>query len=153
MVLVINNRINIIFPTLKIKKKMKKTYLLLFVFALLLSGCLDKWYCFYIKNNSEQTIYACVDFVFPDTLLPIQKPYLREITPNKTGEIHGYHINDPKFERFDKEKLTIFILDKNVVDTCSWEYIRENNLILKRYEGNRSEFVEYNGGKITFNYP
>jgi len=130
---------------------MKKIYLIFFVLTVLLMGCpMDIRYYIRIRNKSTQTIYVCADFVLPDTLLPIQKPYLVEIESNKIGNIQGYNIDDPKFEKFSKEKLTIFILDKNAVDTCSWEYLRENNLVLKRYEGKTEDFSD-NG--VTINYP
>ena len=37
------------------------------------------------------------------------------------------------------EVLTLFILDKDTVDSHSWEYIRKKNVILKRFEFNYQE--------------
>jgi hypothetical protein len=132
---------------------MKKINYIFFLLAIiLLTGCpVDRDYFIRIQNNSSTAIYACAWYVLPDTLLPINKPHLVEIKSNKTGNIHGYQINDDTFSRLQHERLTIFILSKDVVDTNSWEYLRNNNLIIKRYEGNAEELPRDNG--LSIHYP
>ena len=127
-------------------------YILFSLLCVLLTGCpMDIWYAFNIVNNSNQTIDVCAAYVFPDTLLPVNKPDLIEIKPIKIGNLHGYHFNDDTFERFKKERLTIFILDKKDVDTYSWEYLREHDMVLKRYVGSANDFPFNNG--LTIHYP
>jgi len=137
------------------KKNTLKTWIYLFILVIvcvLLTGCpVDQGYSIRIINNSSRTIYACAEYILPDTLLPVNKPYLAEIKPNKEGELHGFHFNDNAFKRLQKERLTIFILDKEQVNTYSWEYLRENNIVLKRYEGNAKEFPHDNG--LSIHYP
>ena len=54
-----------------------------------------------------------------------------------------------EFKRLRNERITLFVLDKSVVDTYEWEYIRENNMILKRYEFNWQELQEMGGSVIS----
>jgi len=119
---------------------MKKIVLLLSLVLLLTACPFDREYSITIKNNSDQTIYACAAYIFPDTLLPIEKPYLVKIEPTKIGSIHGYYVNDDTFSRFEKGSiLTFFILNEDSVNIHVWEYLKENNVILKRYEFNAQE--------------
>jgi len=131
------------------RKTYKIFYLLL---SLLLTGCpMDRAYFIRIKNHTNYTIYAYAEYIFPDTLLSANKPFLLEIQSNKIGNIHGYHVNDDTFSMLEGGRiLTFFILNKDSVDSYSWEYIREQNVILKRYEFNWEE-LEMMGGSI--NYP
>jgi len=131
-----------------------KKYMYYLLLSLLLTGCLewfaDKAYFIRIINNSSRTIYVCADYILPDTLLPVNKPYLAEIKPKSKGNLHGFQFNDDAFKRLQNERLTIFILDKNDVDTFSWDYLRENNIVLKRYEGNGKELPHDNGLNIYY---
>jgi hypothetical protein len=50
------------------------------------------------------------------------------------------YIKDPKFKRLERgETLTIFFIDKDVVDKNEWTVIRESNMVLKRYEFNTDD--------------
>ena len=125
---------------------------LIFGLALLMTACpMDRQYSIRLKNNSNLTIYACAAYILLDTLLPISKLQLVLIDLNKIGNIHGYQVNDDTFKRLEKgERLTLFVLSKDSVDVHSWEYLRENNIILKRYEFNMEELNNMGG---SINYP
>ena len=119
---------------------MKKACLLLSLVFLLTACPIDREYSLTVKNTSNQTICVCAWYIFPDTLLPVNKPFCLEVKPNKIGSIHGHYVNDNTFKRLEKgEKLTLFVLSKDSVDVHSWEYLREHNVILKRYEFDKTE--------------
>ena len=131
------------------KKIRNITFLVVIIF--LTTGCpMDIEYSIRIHNGSNQTIYVCAWYVLPDTLPPVNKPSLIEIKSGKVGNLHGSHFNDNSFGRLEHERLTIFILDKTYADTYSWDYLRENYIVLKRYEGNAKEFPRDNGLNIYY---
>ena len=118
---------------------MKKNILLLLLGMFLLFGSCEKliptYYSIRVHNNSDQTIYYYAEYILPDTTLSINKPrWLYKVNPGKADEFYDSDVNDEKFKRMKNERITLFVLDKNVVDTYEWEYIRENNMILRRYE-------------------
>ena len=120
---------------------MKKVLLLLFI-MLLTAGCdelMEKFvqihYFIIFRNYSNQTVYFYAEYILPDTLPSTNRPrWIKEVASGKKKEFSDYDVNDREFKRMKNERLTLFVLDKRVVDTYDWEYIRENNMILKRYE-------------------
>jgi len=126
---------------------MKKISLLLSL-AVLLTACpMDRGACFHVKNNSNQTIVVTADYILPDTLLLKNPKFLLTINANQRRTIGGSEVDDRYLYRLDNgEKLTLFVLSKDSVDKHSWEYLRENNVILKRYEFDKTE-------KLPITYP
>jgi hypothetical protein len=106
----------------------------------------------YVRNNSSQTIYYYAEYILPDTMLSVNKPrWLKEIAPGGIREFYDNEVNDKEFKRLDSgERITVFILDKNVVDTYEWEYIRENNMVLRRYEFLIKELYADNGRNVIY---
>ena len=95
-----------------------------------------KEYAIRIYNNSVVDINVYAAYMFPDTLLPIERPVFVEILKNnkKRGFVYDYYVNDLKFKRLKKgDILTLFILDKNVVDNNVWDSVRINDMILRRF--------------------
>jgi len=129
-----------------------KKICLLFSLVLILRACwMDIDWSIRIINNSNKTIYVFADFIYPEKSLPVDKPnYFREIKPKSMGNLRAQFFNDWGFKRFQQEKLTLFILDKDVVDTKTWEYIRENDIVLKRYEGRMDDFPRNNGVEVYY---
>jgi len=82
-------------------------------------------------------------------MLPMEKPNFIEINSGKTGYIYGDDCNDPGFIRIKTEKLTIFVLNKDTVDKYPWSYIRNNYVLLKRYEVTEKDIINM-GGSIVF---
>jgi hypothetical protein len=134
---------------------MKKNILLFLFGMLLLLGSCEKLMpgrqAIYVRNNSSRTIYYYAEYILPDTMLSVNKPrWLKEVAPGGIREFYDSEVNDKEFKRLDSgERITVFILDKTTVNTYKWEYIRENNMILKRYEFNEEERKAM-GGKVIY---
>ena len=127
--------------------------LLIISSILLLNGSCEKIsdrdYIIRVRNNSEQTVSVFAGYL-PDTLLPEIKPNLKDISSGKSKEIYDKEVGDEKFERLKTERITVFILDSDTVKTYSWDEVRENYNILKRYTFNNQELNEMGG---SVNYP
>jgi len=132
---------------------------LLFSIVILLTACpMDTAELLWIKNNSNQTIVVTAGYVLPDTLLTERHNFLITIDINQSKMIKATeYLDDRYLDRMKKgERLTLFVLSKDSVDTYSWEYLRENNIILKRYEFNWDELQMMGVGKKenrTITYP
>ena len=128
-----------------------KKVCVLFSIVLLATACpMDSFEIIWVKNKSNETIVITGGYILPDTLLPQIKPQrLVTISVNESrmlaDDAHDRHLTRMK----NGERLTIFVLSKDSVDNHSWEYLRENNVILKRYEFNWQELQEM-GGSVSF---
>ena len=127
------------------------------ILPMLLGGSCEKliphWYAIDVENRSSQTIYYYAAYILPDTLLPVNKPdWLKKVGTRQRRLFYDREVGDLKFKRLSNgERITLFILDEKVVNTCEWGYIRENNLILKRYEFNGDECNKMNA-VVTYPY-
>jgi hypothetical protein len=123
------------------------------ILALLLNSCFDKFAdhedSFQLENKSNQNIYCYASYILPDTNIVPNKPKLIEIFSGKIGYIDGSDCNDPGLKRLKAEKLTIFVLNKDMVDKNTWDYIRVNLKILKRYEVTEKDILNM-GGSVTY---
>jgi len=129
---------------------MKKISLLLCLLVLLTACPMDRGACIHVKNNSNQTIVVTAEYILPDTLWPKQPLFLTTINSNQSRIIYDSDVNDGYLQRMEKgERLTLFVLSKDSVNSHSWEYLRENNVILKRYEFNADE-LDKMGQPITY---
>jgi len=124
----------------------------MFFTLLMLTSC-DEFarheYFVKLHNNSCQNIYCYAAFVLPDTILSFEKPKLIEVNSMGTGYVYGYDFSDPSFQRLKKEKLTIFIFNKDTVVKNTWDYIRVNYKILKRIEVNEKDIINM-GGSVYY---
>jgi len=119
--------------------------ILLFVFSVfILSGScdIDRWGWIRIQNNSKLTIIVCGDYILPDTILPSKELKTIEILPGEVREIRGYLFDDDRFMRLKSEKLSLFVLDEQVFQTMPWDTVRKYNMVLKRYEINRQDYLD-----------
>ena len=126
------------------------------ILLLLFGGCeklIPHRYSIRVQNYSDQTIYYYAAYILPDTLLPVNKPHwLKKVNPGQRREFSDKEVGDLKFKRLDNgERITLFILDEKVVNTCEWEFIRENYMILRRYEFNGDDYNKTDG-RITYPY-
>jgi len=118
----------------------------------LLAGCNDVFegnYMIRIKNHSDQTIALYADYILPDTLLPATKPKMKEATPGKQIELYDGDVNDPKFKRFENDKLTFFVLSQDTVVKYPWDTLTKYYNILKRFELNHQDLINI-GGDIIY---
>jgi hypothetical protein len=127
-----------------------KKVCLLFYFSLLLTACpVDMEKIIWVRNYSSQTIVVTAEYILPDTMLSFNPGNMKTINANQKDMIDGSAVGDRYLKRMERgERLTVFILSKDSVDICSWEYIRRNNVILKRYEFNAEELKQMGGSVI-----
>ena len=118
---------------------MKRLYLTLI--SIFFSGCelyMDKGEdVLYIENNSTYTISVYpaklgFDFLYPDTLITMKyKPNtLEKLKTSRFGT--GDWQED--FKSFPKDTLSIFIFSTDTLNKYSWEEVRRDYKILKRYD-------------------
>ena len=110
------------------------TILLLIVFC----ACPDKERLdtITIENQSNDTIVNWFSFMYPDTTINLRYGFedkisydISTIAPkneSKVGNDLGSFLGT--------KKLIIFIFSKKVIDTTPWDSVRNNYLILKRYD-------------------
>lgn len=86
---------------------------------------------YYIKvqNNTVDTLWCYASLAYPDTSLSINKPLLQRIDPLKHTKL------DSK-EKWDDllPSNTVIIFSNDTIKKYSWEEIRSDNKILKRYD-------------------
>jgi len=131
--------------------KERRVIIIYLLLSILLTACpMDREHGVGVKNNSNQIIVIAARYILPDTLLPEDPKQLVTININERRFIFGSTIGDTDLERLHRgERLTLFILSKDSVNSHSWKYIRENNVILKRYEFNMEELNNM-GGTIIY---
>jgi hypothetical protein len=117
-----------------------RTVYIIFIFLLLFScewPYMDRIDPLYIKNQSNCTIsiYPArrgIDFVYPDTSITLKyKPY-----PLGSFLSTNFASADWKeeIEFLPKDTLSIFIFSTDTLNKYSWEEVRRDYKILKRYE-------------------
>lgn len=125
---------------------MKNIIFLIFAMFLTSSSCenlADKVYRIRVDNKSSQSIMVYANYILPDTVLSVQKPdNLKTILSGGFKDIYDHEIGDIGFNRLKNERITIFILSTDVVNSYSWDTIRNKYMILKRYEVKENDLVD-----------
>ena len=121
--------------------------LLLFIF----SGCDGIWLdhddAFMIRNTTDENLYLYVSYFLPDAGLPAEKPNLTGLGngKNNISAINDCDVRDSGFRRLKKgELLSVFFILRDTVDTKPWSYIRDNQVILDRYDLSWEVITNYN---------
>jgi hypothetical protein len=135
-----------------------KAMIKIFIFIILvtnLSKCekavMDKRYAVYIKNNAEHSIGAYfalggkLGTLFPDTILPETKQYvITEIKPN-TIYIYDSGIKwEEIFLKLPKDTMSVYIFHTDTLYKYPWERIRDDYMILKRYDLSLEDLQDLN---------
>jgi hypothetical protein len=135
---------------------MKKIFFLMII-PILIWGCdslIEPFVLVYssirFENQSKENVLIWGGYILPDTLLPVSKPKLKEVSIGKRGNIYDDDVNDPKFKRLSTDRLTIFVLSKDTINKYDWDTARNKNMILKRYEFNEKEILEMGGYDIIY---
>ena len=110
-------------------------FFLAMIILLLMSNCeklVDHVYSIKIVNDTDDYVCLYSSYKYPDTLLDSQKPNMfYTIMPNSFIYLDS---KDKWEEVLPKDVIIIYILDKDTVDTYSWEKIRDEYKILKRFD-------------------
>lgn len=93
------------------------------------------------------TTWCYPSYNYPDTFLATNKPILQMIRP----QVHTRLESKEKWEEvLPKDTLVVYILSKDTVDKYSWEKIRSDYNILKRYDLSLDDLKKQN---LTVTYP
>ena len=115
---------------------MKVTIVFMLLILLSSSSCekmVDHVYSIKIVNNSPDTILFYDSYDYPDTLIVSEKPSLTLVYPSK------YSFLDSKKEWDEvlvpsQDTISIYVLSKDTVENVSWDDIKGEYNILKRYD-------------------
>lgn len=102
---------------------------------------MEKRYPIMIKNNAEYSIGFYMALVrqegtsYPDTLLPINNKYIVYNILSNTKFYEDFSVELKYiFDELPKDTLSVFIFNQDTLNTNSWETIRHDYKILKRYD-------------------
>jgi hypothetical protein len=93
----------------------------------------DHAYIIKIQNNSNDTVQFYESYNYPDTLIDVTKPRLKMVYPSKYSSLESKKDWDEVLVS-PKDTISIFILSKDTVDKYSWDKIRSDYNVLKRYD-------------------
>jgi|SRR3972149_4948199 len=106
----------------------------------------DHVYSIKIQNNTADTIQFYASYTYPDTSIVNEKPRLKMAYPSK----YSYWDSKEKWEDVvPSDTIAIYILSKNTVDKNSWEVIKNDNMILKRFDLSVKD-LEKQGWTVTY---
>jgi hypothetical protein len=133
---------------------MKRISLLLLAIVALLSACvpvvMDKRYTIKVVNNSNQYIGMFDSRTYPDTSLPINRPYNSAAKPRDYGYIESATKWENIFNQLPKDTLSIYIFNMDTLKRVGWDSIRTGHKILKRYD---LSLQDLKSGNWTITYP
>jgi len=120
---------------------------LLFI-LLFMVGCfpLDRESGIKIENKSNCNVLIYADYILPDTLLSIKQPKLYKINPQKYIWFFCSSVNDQNLKMLEQKDLTFFVLREDTLNKYSWDKVKKENMIIKRYNYSYEDFK--NGSKI-----
>jgi len=102
---------------------------------------MDKKYRLYLNNNAEHSIgcyFALGDkygTAYPDTLLPETKQYIiEEISPGDRYILDSGLEWEEVYSKLPKDTMSVFIFHTDTLKNETWNSIRDNYKILKRYD-------------------
>ena len=126
---------------------MSNLVIILFVFCI--ASCerlVDHGIFFKVQNNSSDTIRCFASYSYPDTTLPVNKPSLQMVKPQGYTKIGDKELEDVS----TKDTILVFIFSEEIVDKYSWDVIKSQYKILKRYNLTTADLKTQNG---TVTYP
>jgi hypothetical protein len=127
--------------------KQLKLILLFFIFPIL-AACPEKDYkhAFRFDNNSDVDVYIYMGTwgrgfsLYPDTIIGAED---KCGVPFKKSESRYYNYNY-EYDNGYIDVLSLFIFDTDTFDTYSWDEIKNNYKVLKRYDLSRQDLKHLN---------
>jgi hypothetical protein len=128
---------------------------LLFVLGSLIScgdknPFLERVYSIKMANNTPRNVTGFYQTNYPDTTIPINLPRLLGIKPFDYTVIDSKQKWEEVIAEIPGRKLSIFVLSSDTVNTYSWDVIRTQYKILKRYDLSLQDLQNSNW---TITYP
>lgn len=110
-----------------------------------------------IINNSDKTIYVSNTGRYPETDFTkiIGNPLLSgapKTDANKSnlyGIVNGGECFENTFPRFESGIMQVFLFEATILESKGWDYMKTNNLVLKRYQFTLQE-LKNNNWTITY---
>lgn len=128
---------------------MKMKILIILSIILCSASCeklVDHVYSIKIQNNTADTIQFYASYTYPDTSIVNEKPRLIMAYPSK----YSYWDSKEKWEDVvPSDTIAIYILSKDTVNKYSWDKIRMDYSILKRYDLSIRD-IERQGWTVTY---
>ena len=111
-----------------------------------------------LQNNYHDTIYVLaalpgMGHVYPDTVLPTNRPGMRYVPPGKKWVISETGMGGTWtsiFSNLPSDTLSIYLFDANTLSGYDWSQIRDGYIILKRYDLSLQDLKNRN---FTITYP
>lgn len=106
-----------------------------------------------IKNNSDKRLYACAQINFPDTSIGSYNPSVSkenyEVLPQSEKRLIS-HSWEQVVVSSGSDTLMLFIFDAQVLEKTPFATVKNQYLILKRYDLSLDDFQRMNW---IINYP
>ncbi len=129
---------------------MKMNILIIMSIILCSASCekiVDHAYYIKVQNSTNDTVLCYDSYSYPDTLISFDKPLLQTVTPQSYTKL----ISKKEWkEVLPKDTISIYILSKDTVNKYSWDKIRSDYNILKRYDLSLDDLEKQNW---TVTYP
>ncbi|MFT3740240.1 MAG: hypothetical protein QM786_15955 [Breznakibacter sp.] len=108
-------------------------------------------------NNSTDTLYITSSGEYPDTSIynpnPVLDPNFTKVLPNEsnTRVLWGRDCIELAFkDLIPYDTLMVYVFDAKVLEENAWETVKENYLVLKRYDLSLEDLQNLNW---TITYP
>ena len=111
---------------------------------------------FQFNNQSDKLLYLVISYDYPDTGMNFQRPIFNRLTDYASpGKLETYvNYSDKCIEDImlnnAYEKMSIFVFDAKLVDSTPWTQVRQNYMVLKRYDYSIDELRNCN---FSIDYP
>jgi len=139
---------------------MKIIVLLFLALVLCSNSCekapfVDKFYDIIVINNSSRDVYVHkadldAEKQYPDTLLPSSNATFLKIPANKRGYFDSKTPWEENIKNLPSDTLSVFFIDGSTFENEEWDTIRDNYLILERYDFSIEDLKKSN---FTITYP
>lgn len=96
-----------------------------------------------VQNYSSDTIRCFANYNYPDTSLPMNKPSLQRVEPQGYTKLESKNLENIS----SKDTFMVFIFNEDTVNKYSWDVIRNNYKVLKRYN---LTLEKLQNGKLTY---
>jgi len=94
----------------------------------------DVSYSIRFDNNSDQNLYLFVNYLYPDTSLPSQKPYLDYVASMHSRNIYSSVKWDKVFDQLPQDTLSLFLIISDSLEIYGWETIATKQKIVARLD-------------------
>jgi len=113
---------------------MEKRVLVIMLILIMSQSCeylVDHVYFIEVQNNSDVAVRCYASYSYPDTSLDLTKPRLQLINPKSYTKIDS---KEKWYKVLPNDTLEIFIISEDTLIKYSWDLIKSDYKILKRFD-------------------